>query len=190
MILQDEVLKPVDVLIAQRASRHFRNTIQGSITLRRKIFIEPDWTLVGKVFDAHKPGNIQGKGPRTNNILLRAFPGSFPSTTLMIHNDGASAGGQASDKREEWAWLVCLAYPAYLRHPPLAPKLAHPEASWRKMFLAQPPCREMYLAQRHKRGGKPAINCKGGVTMGDFIDEVTKDRPSCEGRRWPKDFVG
>ena len=48
----------------------------------------------------------------------------------------------------------------------------HPTASWRRMYLSQPPCTALYLVRRWRRCGRKAIERAGGITMGDFVDEV------------------
>lgn len=190
LILQH--LPPRDLLLTQRAAQSFRSTTQGSIRLRRKLFLEPDWHLEGRVFDAYKPGNKPGRKPDNNRLLLRAFPGCYPTITLVILRDGISAGGQTTfsigGHREEWSWDVCMSFPA--NHPPdVAPAVTYPEASWRQMFLSQPPCKSLYLVRRWQRGLRPAIVREGGVKMGDFFDEVTKEDPGCGERKWHESYI-
>lgn len=182
-----------DLLLSQRTSRDFHSTIQGSMRLRRKLFLEPDWNLEGRIFDAYKPGNKPGRKPDNNRLLLRAFPGCYPTITLVILRDGMSAGGQAkvsttSGRREEWSWDVCMSFPAD-RIPEVAPAVTSPDASWRKMFLSQPPCKSLYLVRRWQRGRRPAILREGGVRMGDFFDEVTKKVPGCGQTKWHESYI-
>lgn len=190
MILQH--LPPKDLLLSQRTCRDFHATTQGSIRLRRKLFLEPDWNLEGRVFDAYKPGNKPGRKPDNNRLLLRAFPGCYPTITLVILRDGISASGQttfsAGGRREEWSWDVCMSFPAD-RLPEIQPAVTYPEASWRQMFLSQPPCKSLYLVRRWQRGRHPAITREFGVRMGDFFEEVTKEDPGCEERKWHESYI-
>lgn len=187
-----QYLLPKDLLLSQRTTRSFHSTTQGSIRLRRKLFLEPDWNLEGRVFDAYKPGNRPGRKPENNRLLLRAFPGCYPTITLVILRDGISAGGQTTFatgiRREEWSWDVCMSFPAD-RKPDVAPAVEYPEASWRKMLLSQPPCKSLYLVRRWQRGRRPAIEREGGVRMGDLFDEVTKEDPGCGERKWHESYI-
>lgn len=187
LILQH--LPPKDILLNQRTCQSFQSTTQGSIRLRRKLFLEPDWRLEGRIFDAYKPGNRPGPKPENNRLLLRAFPGCYPTITLVILRDGINSGGQTTfSRREEWSWDVCMSFPAG-RMPDVAPAVLYPEASWRQMFLSQPPCKSLYLVRRWQRGRFPAIVREDGVRMGDFFDEVTKEGPSCGGKKWHESYI-
>ena len=189
-----------DLLLSQRTVRSFRDTIQGSVILRRKLFLEPDWKLEDRLFRTHESSkrsvNRPGCRPENNRLLLRAFPGCYPTITLVIMSDssGAQAGVETSvvpdaettsknAGKEKWSWDVSMSFPAYGR--PLIPEAVdYPEASWRKMYLCQPPCPELYLVRRWQRGLKPAIVREGGIKMGDFFEEATKPAPECDGRTW------
>lgn len=50
------------------------------------------------------------------------------------------------------------------------------KASWRRMYLCQPPCTELYLARRWCRAARPAIVSKEGITMETFIEKANKAR--------------
>lgn len=191
-------LSTKDLLLSQRTVRAFRYTIQGSVRLRRKLFLEPEWNLEGRLFDAWSNNNRPGRKPENNRLLLRAFPGCYPTITLVIMNDGTNAqqgqmtlsNGQSGIKRgsEQWSWDVCISFAAN-RRPNVSPAVHYPEASWRKMFLSQPPCKELYLVRRWQRSINPAIVRPGGITMGDFLDEVTKAEPGCDNRRWHESYI-
>lgn len=81
-----------------------------------------------------------------------------------------------------------MSFPAG-RMPDVAPAVLYPEASWRQMFLSQPPCKSLYLVRRWQRGRFPAIVREDGVRMGDFFDEVTKEGPSCGGKKWHESYI-
>ncbi|CZT23993.1 uncharacterized protein RCC_09710 [Ramularia collo-cygni] len=185
-------LQSKDLLLSQRTARSFHSTTQGSIKLRRKLFLEPDWNLEGRVFDAYKPGNRPGRKPENNRLLLKAFPGCYPTITLVILRDGISAGGQSTfsslGRREEWSWDVCMSFPAD-RLPDVPAAVLRPEASWRKMLLSQPPCKSLYLVRRWQRGRHPAIVREGGVTMGDVFDGVTREDSGDGERKWHDSYI-
>jgi hypothetical protein len=182
-------LSTKDLLLSQRASRAFRYTTQGSIRLRRKLFLQPDWNLEGRLFDAYSADNRPGRKPENNRLLLRAFPGCYPTITLVIASDGAQ-GGQMSFRRgsEHWSWDVCISFPADQK-PNTPPAVDYPEASWRKMYLSQPPCQSLYLVRRWQRSLRPAMIREGGITMGDFFEEATKAEPGCEDRKWHQSYI-
>ncbi|CAK1364304.1 hypothetical protein CB0940_08006 [Cercospora beticola] len=196
-------LAPRDLLLSQRTTRSFRNTIQGSVILRRKLFLEPDWKLEDRLFSAHatSKGSVSrpGRKPENNRLLLRAFPGCYPTITLVIISNSINrqarfgvAGSHSqivkSPLSEQWSWDVCISFPADAR-PEVPAAVDHPEASWRKMYLCQPPCSELYLVRRWQRGLRPAIIRDGGIRMGDFVDEATKPKPGLEGRDWHVSYI-
>lgn len=172
-------LSQKELLLSQRVSRNFRHTIQGSIRLQRALFFAPDWNLVGKTFDAYDLNNRPGRKPENNRLLLRAFPGCYPTVTLVIVND--NTGPPSHDDLvlgrrgpgEHWSWDVCISFPAD-RAPETKPAVLYPEASWRRMYLSQPPCTSLHLVRRWQRSLNPAIVREGGIKMGEFVDEATK----------------
>jgi len=191
-------LSTKDLLLSQRTSRAFRHTVQGSVRLRRKLFMEPDWNLEGRLFDAWSHNNRPGRKPENNRLLLRAFPGCYPTITLVILNDGPDAEqGEPSNSNgvngikrgsEQWSWDVCISFPADQK-PTAKPAVDYPEASWRRMLLSQPPCKSLHLVRRWQRSVNPAIIRPDGITMGDFFDEVTKDSPECEKWKWHESYI-
>lgn len=183
----------------QRTARCFHATTQGSITLRRKLFLEPDLKLEGRLFNSHETSHGSVKRPsckpENNRLLLRAFPGCYPTITLVIMSDstGVRAGhdtsspdadsGERKRRNEHWSWDVCISFPADDK-PSVPEAVEYPEASWRQMYLCQPPCADLYLVRRWQKGLKPAIIRDGGIKMGDFVEEATKAVPECDGRTW------
>lgn len=185
-----------DLLLSQRTSRAFHDTIQGSVQLRRKLFLEADWNGGSRLFGVHAPLSKPGRKPENNRLLLRAFPGCYPTITLVIVSDGAP-GGQTSFERagvtsgpgsETWSWDVCISFPAD-RKPTMSPAVEYPEASWRKMYLSQPPCQSLYLVRRWQRSLKPAMIRDDGIRMGDFFDEATSSEPRCDDRKWHTSYI-
>lgn len=192
-------LSSKDLLLSQRTARCFHATTQGSITLRRKLFLEPDLKLEGRLFNSHETSHGSVKRPsckpENNRLLLRAFPGCYPTITLVIMSDstGVRAGhdtsspgadsGERKRRNEHWSWDVCISFPADDK-PSVPEAVEYPEASWRQMYLCQPPCADLYLVRRWQKGLKPAIIRDGGIKMGDFVEEATKAVPECDGRTW------
>ncbi|SMQ48842.1 unnamed protein product [Zymoseptoria tritici ST99CH_3D7] len=182
-------LNTKDLLLGQRTTQDFRNTILGSVRLRRKLFLEPDWDLQGCGFAANNLNNRPGRKPLNNHLLLRAFPGCYPTITLVISSDGRSQQTTfATRGKDEWSWDVCISFPADTK-PIVSPAVTYPEASWRKMYLSQPPCKSLYLVRRWQRSLRPAMVREDGITMGDFFEEVTTDAPGIEGKKWHHSYI-
>ncbi|TKA74005.1 hypothetical protein B0A55_07745 [Friedmanniomyces simplex] len=165
-------LSQKDLLLSQRTSRSFRNTVKGSIVLQRALFLAPDWKLEGRAFDAYSTTNRPGQKPENNRLLLRAFPGNYPTVSLVIVNDSPTPMEFATGRRgsEHWSWDVCVSFPAD-KLPTCVPAVSYPEASWRRMYLSQPPCADLYLARRYQRSTRPAMVRENGITMGELFDE-------------------
>lgn len=190
-ILEDilDNLEVKDLLFVQRVSRAFRVTVQGSPRLRRKLFLEPRWT---RELCLTAAGRLLSK-PVNNRLLLRAFPSSFPSITSVRrtrHLDlvGLDSVKPCSQEEEHWSWDVCISISADGPRD-RCPAVDHPEASWRRMQLCQPPCQSLYHVRRYQRRLWPAIVREGGITMGDFVDEVSKPVPNCHDRQWPESWI-
>ena len=174
-----------DILLSQRVSRSFRRTIQGSVRLQKALFLAPDWNLEGRAFNAYAMHNRPGRKPENNRLLLRAFPGCYPTVTLVIVNDTPTLNELEIGRRgnEHWSWDVCISFPAD-RPPNTKPAVLYPEASWRQMFLSQPPCTSLHLVRRWQRSLNPAVVREDGIKMGEFVDEATKTE-----RTWHQSYI-
>lgn len=178
-------LPPRELLLSQRTSRSFLEAVQNSIHLQRRLFFTADWKLEGRVFNAYSVSNRPGQKPENNRLLLRAFPGCYPTVTLVIVNDSPTPNETAIGRRgsEHWSWDVCISFPVD-REPQCHPSVLYPEASWRRMYLSQPPCTDMHLVRRWQRSSNPAIIREQGITMGDFVEEATRPQ-----ERWHKSWI-
>jgi hypothetical protein len=203
-------LSQKDLLLSQRVSRNFRGTIFGSIRLQRALFFAPNWDLECRTFDAYATNNHPGRKPENNRLLLRAFPGCYPTVTLVIINDSSQSARNTGEfgrrgSGERWSWDVCISFPAD-RAPETKPAVLYEEASWRRMFLSQPPCTSLHLVRRWQRSLNPAVVREGGIKMGEFVDEAAKSRvidarpsnrdsgnidgsPLEPGRRWHRSYI-
>ncbi|KAK3719910.1 hypothetical protein LTR37_004033 [Vermiconidia calcicola] len=168
-------LSQKELLLSQRVSRSFRNTIQGSVRLQKALFFTPDWKFECRAFNAYASRNHPGRKPENNRLLLKAFPGCYPTVTLVIVNDNTTQTDLELGRRgsEHWSWDVCISFPAD-RPPNTKPAVLYPEASWRRMYLSQPPCTSLHLVRRWQRSLNPAIVRDDGIKMGEFVDEATK----------------
>lgn len=190
-----------DILLSQRISPTFRHTILGSPRLQKALFLLPDTSPSHSRLFTDGNG-VEIRKPENNRLLLRAFPGCYPTVTLVIVNDGvkegrsgahsnavphatdinsndtAEGGAAAGAAQEHWSWDVCISFPSDAP-PATHPSVLYPEASWRRMFLSQPPCTSLHLVRRWQRSLKPAIVRKSGIRMGEFVDEAAVRR---EGR--------
>jgi hypothetical protein len=176
-----------DLLLSQRVCRSFRYTIEGSLRLQRALFFSPNWNLEGRAFDAYSANNRPGQKPENNRLLRRAFLGCYPTVTLVIVNDSPTPHESAIGRRgsERWSWDVCISFPADKKLPDCKPSVLYPEASWRRMFLSQPPCQNLHLVRRWQRNSKPALVRDNGITMGDFYQACTGTTKEC----WHESYI-
>lgn len=182
-------LSQKDILLSQRTSCSFRHTVRGSPRLQKALFLAPDWNLEGRTFNAYSNNNRPGRKPENNRLLLRAFPGCYPTVTLNIVNESPTIQELEVGRRgsEHWSWEVCISFPAD-KIPDTKPAVLYPEASWRSMFLSQPPCTSLHLVRRWQRSLNPAIVRENGIRMGEFVDEAT--RTSNDGHRnWHQSYI-
>ncbi|KAF2178603.1 hypothetical protein K469DRAFT_467003, partial [Zopfia rhizophila CBS 207.26] len=118
-------LPPRDLLRAQCISCSFRDTIQASPTLQQALFF--------------RPAPVKEPGVWTINPLLQDLflPWRvFPETNWDL---------------PEYATLELLDWNC---SPETVAAFQHPSASWRRMFLIQPPSKKLAVIRHvHKRGG-------------------------------------
>jgi hypothetical protein len=190
-----------DLLLAQRTSRAFHQTINSSPKLQRALFLSPDPHLPASPITYLNPSTgttSAHRKPKNNSLLLRAFPGIYPTVSPVLCNLPPSREDVVHGRPgpEVWRWDVCISFPAgggggrsaaaggaattttesgqIASTPPTTnPATAHPTASWRRMYLSQPPCTALHLVRRWRRCRRKAVERAGGITMGDFVDEVT-----------------
>jgi len=160
-----------DLLLSQRVSVCFRQTITSSHRLQKALFLIPDWKLEDRT-PVVSARSLRIGRPENNRLLLRAFPGCYPTVTLVIVHDQNPTGEKSANSVHR-SWDVCISFPSHGR-PNTSPAVLYPEASWRRMFLSQPPCTSLHLVRRWQRNLLPAIVREDGIQMGEFVDEATK----------------
>ncbi|KAJ9624871.1 hypothetical protein H2203_004821 [Taxawa tesnikishii (nom. ined.)] len=183
-------LPPLELLVLQRVSQLWNGTINASPELQRQLFMRPDWRLEAKAFDPWREINRPGERPKNNRMLRRVLGGSYPTVTLKVITSGVDPAPEADndemfiamselDQRPRrrssghWSWDVAISFPAD-KLPTNDPAIYHESASWRKMYLTQPPCTTLHLVRRWQRAARPAIECETGITMGEFVDRAIK----------------
>ena len=182
-------LSQKDILLSQRTSQSFRHTTLSSPRLQKALFFSPEWNFGGRVFNDYSHNNRPGQKPENNRLLLRAFPGSYPTVTLVIENDNPTTQDLDVGRTgiEHWSWEVCISFPAD-QPPNTKPAVLYPEASWRRMFLSQPPCTSLHLVRRWQRSLNPAIVRGSGIKMGEFVNEATKTTGDGH-RNWHHSYI-
>jgi hypothetical protein len=193
-----------ELLLAQRVSQAFHQTISASPKLQRALFFSPDPFLPSSPITYLNPSTGATSAhtrPQNNRLLLRAFPGVYPTVSPVLINmppsrEDVNLGRPGA---ESWSWDLCISFPASplgsaasspesLLPPSTSPATAYPNASWRRMYLSQPPCKQLHLVRRWRRNPMVAIERTEGITMGDFVFEVTKGAAS--NGVWSQRFVG
>lgn len=204
MILRS--LPAIDLLLLQRTSRLWYGLIASSPQLQRTLFMRPDWDLEGKRNDPSRPINKPGERPRNNLLLRKVLGGAYPTMTLkMVSSDLQEEDDylvrdpwelspdfrprRPDDKAPggHWAWDISIAFPAdrLPTSPASCPAIHYENASWRKMYLSQPPATSLHLCRRWQRASDAAIEDEQGITMGTFMDKASKAKES-----WNERFIG
>ncbi|KAK5017378.1 hypothetical protein LTR16_000893 [Cryomyces antarcticus] len=161
-------LPPQTLLLAQRVCRTFHAVIHASVHIQRALFFAPQWHLRARRAHTWHTADRPGAKPANNRLLLRALPGCYPTVSSVVVGS-ASPGSDSGIDYDAWSWSVNVSFPstaaaaaAQLPHP----SVAHPEASWRRMLMSQPPCTALHLVRRWARARDPAIVDDEGITMG------------------------
>lgn len=143
-----------DLLLAQRVSRTFKNTISSSPMLQQNLFFQP--RPVDRVSRAHNE-------PEMNPLLRDAFPPWFE------HCDSACEFHDL-DSFESLDWD---------RNPQQRTAFARKEATWRSMLVIQPACTTLQVVQCILNDGDDKIRSREicfdaanrkGVRMGALYD--------------------
>lgn len=196
---------PIDLLMLQRTSRLWHGVITSSPQLQRNLFMRPDWRLEGKRNNPKREINKPGERPRNNLLLRPVLGGSYPTmalnfitpdTTINLIHDVSELDPEVAPKQPRqdqepregyWAWDISLSFPANkIPTDPVAnPAIHHPNASWRRMYLSQPPSTSLHLARRWQRAANPAIARPEGITMEEFVTKASMGKEI-----WNEQFIG
>ncbi|TKX20789.1 F-box domain-containing protein 9 [Elsinoe australis] len=204
-------LPKFDLLLSQRTCRLFHNIINTSPCLQKLLFMRPDWTLEGHYAD-DKPGTrplnnlmlrqILGGMYPTMTLRMLSFtsPEAFTTARNRMHlssttdcpfpllpepnNLKPDPGPNAA--LGFWAWNVNVSFPAnaLLTAQQENPAIAYEHASWRKMYMSQPPATELHLCRRWQRAAQPAVVVETGITMEDLAGAAQDSK-----RAWNEVFI-
>ncbi|KAI9711497.1 MAG: hypothetical protein M1820_002060 [Bogoriella megaspora] len=193
------LVPPLDVLLLQRVSRTWQLQIQSSPSLQRALFLQPDWSQCVPLntttsSTSTTPNFTKPFIPHPNPLLPRAWPCNYPTihtttTTLPIappppsspfHNYYITNTPPAKPAPQVYHGLE-IDYPSPLTVSPLStirPAVAHPDASWRKMLLCQPPCTRLRLvrASPWKLSREVVVCEEGGIRMGGLVERAEGQR--------------
>lgn len=194
MVLSE--LPPCQLLVSQRVNSLWNALISQSPRIQQLLFMRPTWPKA-KPFDSHLSceANRPSERPRNNQMLRRVLGGRYPTFTPRVTSDKeeeeyANKGVETPETQPDdissiprsqksassyWTWDISIMYPAD-KLPTEDAAVLYENASWRRMYLCQPPCTELYLARRWCRAARPAITSEDGITMDMFIDKANKAR--------------
>ncbi|KAF2152991.1 hypothetical protein K461DRAFT_224967 [Myriangium duriaei CBS 260.36] len=178
-------LPRMELLLAQRTSRLWQQVISSSPLLQKMLFLQPDWKLEGHYAD-DKPGSR----PLNNLMLRKIMGGMYPTMTLQrllfTTKEDFEFAKKASNLLGFWAWNINVSFPAdaLLSAQSCDPAIGYEKASWRRMFVSQPPATSLHLTRRWQRSALPVIEAKGGVTMQDLVNGADQKRS-----RWNEVYI-
>ena len=159
-----------DVLMLQMVSRQWLRVIQGSPLLRRKIF------LTSKLTGVYHPDLPQSalvasqrysEAPKEGDSGRKAS--DFEINPLIVSHFSL----QVPAAEEYLGCHICLLPFAAKNNP----KMREPSASWRNMFLSQPPCDRVILStisSESRYEVRELVENKHGITMGDVASKATE----------------
>ncbi|EMC92949.1 hypothetical protein BAUCODRAFT_125895 [Baudoinia panamericana UAMH 10762] len=177
-----------DLLFAQRVSRKWDTVIRGSQALMEALFLKPQ---VPKAFWEHVSGP-HGGARHITHAELHANKVQTPRETpgVQEYKSYAMAGVLNTllfERKSPDYPLATGAFDDQQYHFLPRPLTARKEASWRRMFLTQPPTTEMYLLWSQKEEGNCELfEVSEGVTAGHAMG-VLKGVKDCYGHM-PEDY--
>lgn len=160
-----------DLLISvQRVCRHWKATIDGSPKLQEALFFRPinNKRLVyrGKTHSQHQD--------MTKDVGITAGLPTQPSSPVYEHPLITFKCSKIRKYSNTWLTM------------PDAEIMGHPDASWRRQLLTQPPLAELKRWSYHDGVGVPNVIRASphiGLTMGDCAEEYSLRFPSIH-ERW------
>ncbi|CAD0106613.1 unnamed protein product [Aureobasidium uvarum] len=186
MILAE--LPPCQLLISQRVNILWHDLISNSPQLQQLLFMRPSWPKA-KPFDSHLSceANRPSQRPRNNMMLRKVLGGRYPTFTPRVtsqkdEEEYADKGVESPDANPNDHSSISRSVKSPSSYwtcdelPSNDAAVLYEKASWRRMYLCQPPCTELYLARRWCRAARPAIASEDGITMETFIEKANKAR--------------
>lgn len=191
-------LPPTELLLAQRTSKLWHAVIGQSPRLQRQLFMRADWHFEGRKKDPRSPIYLPGDRP-VNNLMLRSVLGGMYPRMTLIHPEPPSTEDEAedeeaeesdssdSDRQKHFSWDICVSVPANRLDASRTtdPAIHYEHASWRKMFLSQPPATSLHLCRRWQRSPQPALECKEGIRMSQVMERASRTQQA-----WSEVFIG
>lgn len=169
-------LPATQLLVMQRVCRRFRNVITETTSIQERLFLAPAeglcWNYMKSMYDrqSNVPFSEEGCGVGTgmpSSVLIRSSRRGFAVPPVSVLNPilFTLRGGQNVSTRNGPAWIGWRA--TMNRSEPPTPDCS--EASWRRMFVTQPP---MEIAEVSYRVGLTDYEVEGkdGVKAGDVVD--------------------
>ncbi|PNS18044.1 hypothetical protein CAC42_4003 [Sphaceloma murrayae] len=119
-------------------------------------------------------------------------PHAFPSLDVPVpfshpqSNESPTTTTTTTFSLGIWAWTVNVSFPTdtLISAQKERPAIAYECASWRKMYMSQPPATELHLCRRWRRAEQPAVAMRTGITMDDLV-RAARDG----GRVWNEGFI-
>ncbi|USW56029.1 Putative F-box domain-containing protein [Septoria linicola] len=189
-----------DLLKAQQVCKSWSMSIRASIKAQRALFSEPqsDETSLFFKWDAmsdnprpawpyfHKGDWISAIDaeplqPTLNPLLTRNFffkprAGIYPATFITLHHNGIISPHWSEQTGEG------VIGPSSKHH---LCAIHRPEASWREMFVMQPPCEELNFVCHMKDSAiryppeRVVVQRAEGVRMGDVVEQLREHWFEC-----------
>ena len=194
-------LPVLDLVKATGVSKIFRNVVQASLELQRKLFLSPS-KYEAEYWCITTPRSDDYKG---ESLLYRMMPSGIVDATLKAHLDAAAKDPYSWYQPTHdlkvvsicpmvelsnawfkypiglgyWSWNETLEL--RLRIKPRASRALEP---WKSMFITSPPCQKarMDLIWEGRVAGsvkimivsRNEVRCEEGITLASLVDEVAR----------------
>ena len=177
-------LPTVDILLSQRVCSRWREVIMASVTLRRLLFLSPVPKQISQAStssNSTKPGSNgsglslmlaeiggQSRHQRCLNLLVAKL---FNINPMRFNRSNRGQIGSFV--------VVTYAYQSKEYH-----HMDQKDASWRQMFITQPPPKVIFVHFQFRRGTFLAdhtewIENDTGVRMGEIVDKAWEELRNC-----------
>lgn len=207
-------LPRVEILLDQCTSRAWRRVVSDSPRLQRILFLLPEWKLEGRYADEKpgpRPANnlmlrkVMGGTYPTLSLQLFTYDTWEEFDVARKENCQSSAtddlpgerdidgkvddGTTLKEDRDRfgfWAWNVNLSFPACtpLSEHNCKPAVSYPAASWRRMFMSQPPPTSLHLTKKWQRTPEPILTIDHGITMQDLVNATNQSHS-----QWSETYI-
>jgi hypothetical protein len=169
-------LPPRDIIVSQRISTRFLDTIKGSLKLQRSLFTVPDSgsssNIVANAEQVLLNSAIADRIKQSAVVHFKVGQTYVGVLDLGVRNVRKSIGG--TNKRPKYELCVCLEASQIRNYVGVGARVCE-LGSWENMFISQPACKvwvSLGMAREFGQWAERGLDLQG--TLGEVMEHVER----------------